>query len=57
MSADSDDRTRAVDGPRPAGGLPARLLVELVIGLGFALILVIVAWASSDAIRFVYGGY
>jgi hypothetical protein len=57
MSADSDDRTREVDAPRPAGGLPARLVVELVIGLGFALILVIVAWASSNAIRFVYGGY
>jgi hypothetical protein len=57
MSADRDDRTREVDGARPAAGLPSRLLVELVIGLGFALILVIVAWASSNAIRFVYGGY
>lgn len=34
-----------------------QLAVELVIGLGFAVLLVIVAWASSSAIRFVYGGY
>lgn len=41
----------------PPSGLPVRLAIELVIGLGFAVLLVIVAWASSNAIRFVYGGY
>ncbi len=43
--------------PRRPAGLPVRLGVELLIGLGLAAILVLVAWASSDAIRFVYGGY
>ncbi|WP_183407864.1 hypothetical protein [Nocardioides marmoriginsengisoli] len=38
-------------------GLPSRLLIELVIGLGLAGAVVLVAWASSTAIRFVYGGY
>lgn len=37
--------------------LATQLAVELVIGLAFAALLVIVAWVSSDAIRFVYGGY
>jgi len=36
---------------------PLQLLVELLIGLGLAGLLVIVAWASSNAIPFVYGGY
>jgi hypothetical protein len=39
------------------GGLPARLAIELVIGLGLAAVLLLVAWASSSAIRFVYGGF
>lgn len=34
-----------------------QLLVELLIGLALAGLLVIVAWASSNAIPFVYGGY
>jgi hypothetical protein len=34
-----------------------QLLVELVIGLAVAGLLVIVGWASSNAIPFVYGGY
>jgi hypothetical protein len=34
-----------------------QLLVELVIGLALAGLLVIVGWASSNAIPFVYGGY
>ena len=38
-------------------GLAARLTVELVIGLGLAAVLLLVAWASSSAIKFVYGGY
>jgi hypothetical protein len=38
-------------------GLPARLAIELVIGLSLAAVLMLVAWASSSAIRFVYGGY
>jgi hypothetical protein len=38
-------------------GLPARLLVELVIGLGLAAVIMLVAWSSSNAIHFVYGGY
>ena len=36
---------------------PCGSLVELAMGLGFAAVLIIVAWASSNAIRFVYGGY
>jgi hypothetical protein len=47
---------RADSAPPPSRVLP-RLVVELVIGLGIAVLLVIVAWASSNAIRFVYGGY
>lgn len=34
-----------------------QLGVELAIGFGVAALLVIVGWASSNAIRFVYGGY
>lgn len=34
-----------------------RLLVELLIGFALAGLLVAVAWASSNAIPFVYGGY
>ncbi|MET0999384.1 MAG: hypothetical protein ABWX73_11750 [Marmoricola sp.] len=41
----------------PLGGWPARLAVELVIGLALAATLLLVAWASSSAIKFVYGGY
>jgi len=41
---------------RPSRWLP-QLLVELVIGLAVAGLLVLVAWASSNAISFVYGGY
>jgi hypothetical protein len=37
--------------------LPLQLLVEILIGFGLAGVLVLVAWASSNAIRFVYGGY
>jgi hypothetical protein len=40
-----------------ASSLPRRLVLEAVIGLGLAGILILVAWASSTAIRFVYGGY
>ncbi len=47
--------------PKPSGSrfadLPARLAIELVIGVGLAAVLLLVAWASSSAIRFVYGGY
>lgn len=43
---------------RPARGrLLTQLGVEVVIGILVALLLVIVGWASSNAIRFVYGGY
>lgn len=37
--------------------LPMWFVVELVIGLGLTGVLILVAWASSAAIRFVYGGY
>ena len=37
--------------------MPLQLLVEILIGFGLAGVLVLVAWASSNAIRFVYGGY
>jgi len=48
--------TDRADATPPSRLLP-RLLVELIIGLGVAVLLVCVAWASSNAIRFVYGGY
>jgi hypothetical protein len=51
------DKASAAGASAPASGLLTRLAVELVIGLTFAGLLVIVAWASSNAIRFVYGGY
>lgn len=39
------------------GGVAARLTTELVIGLALAAVLLLVAWTSSAAIQFVYGGY
>lgn len=57
MTIRSDNAARQADGPGPTTTWPVRLLVELTLGLGFALVLIIVAWASSNAIRFVYGGY
>lgn len=39
---------------RPSG---RQLLFEVVLGLLVAVLLVLVGWASSNAIRFVYGGY
>ena len=51
----TEDRTTGVDSRK--GRLPVQLLVECVIGIAFALILITVAWASSHAIQFVYGGY
>jgi len=57
MSSSTDQMTdRTGRPPRTARVLP-QLAVELIIGLGVAVLLVIVAWASSNAIRFVYGGY
>ncbi|MGN6611780.1 MAG: hypothetical protein ACTHLJ_08380 [Angustibacter sp.] len=45
--------------PEPVGARAwaRRLLVELLIGFALAGLLVVVAWASSNAIPFVYGGY
>lgn len=57
MTISSDHAARQADGSGPTTPWPVRLLVELALGLGFALVLIIVAWASSNAIRFVYGGY
>jgi hypothetical protein len=51
------DTTEQHDSKRTFRGLPARLAVELVLGLGLAAIIMLVAWTSSSAIRFVYGGY
>ncbi len=56
MTARNDQPSTPGDPPRRAA-LPAQLAVELVLGLGLAALLVLVAWASSNAIRFVYGGY
>jgi hypothetical protein len=55
MSMSSENKTD----PNHArfAGLPAKLMIELIIGLGLAGVLILVAWASSNAIRFVYGGY
>ena len=57
---DNVSQTRA-DGPsvksRALDRLPARLVVELLIGIGLAAVIMLVAWTSSSAIHFVYGGY
>lgn len=42
---------------RSAGRFVTQLAVELGLGLCLAAVVVVVAWASSNAIRFVYGGY
>jgi len=42
---------------RPSAALPARLFVEVVIGVLLAAVLLLVAFASSHAISFVYGGF
>ncbi len=59
--SDSSEKTQVVDSAArwqgSAGGLLARLAVELVLGLSLAAVLLLVAWASSSAIKFVYGGY
>jgi hypothetical protein len=51
------DTTEQRESKRTFAGLPARLAVELALGLGLAAIIMLVAWTSSSAIRFVYGGY
>jgi len=51
---DLDDRA---DRPRRFIRIAPQLGIEIVIGLVLASLLVIVGWASSNAIRFVYGGY
>jgi hypothetical protein len=40
-----------------ARGWAATLAIEVAIALVLAVMLVAVAWGSSNAIRFVYGGY
>jgi hypothetical protein len=40
-----------------ARGWPATLAIEILIALALAAMLIAVAWGSSNAIRFVYGGY
>ena len=59
--SESAEQTKKSDGGTRweglAGGLPARLAIELAIGLSLAAVLLLVAWTSSSAIKFVYGGY
>jgi hypothetical protein len=58
MSGDTTTDTTEHTGRRARGPrLVSRLVIELAIGVGIAATLVVVAWASSNAIRFVYGGY
>jgi hypothetical protein len=60
MSESAEQTTKSDGGTRSkglAGGLPARLAIELAIGLSLAAVLLLVAWTSSSAIKFVYGGY
>jgi hypothetical protein len=57
MTTSNQEQARQEDRAGAARRLPLQLAVEIFLGLGFAVILVIVAWASSNAIRFVYGGY
>ena len=60
---DARDDEHATDEPttRPSGtasrGWPATLAIEIVIGIALAVVLHRGAWASSNAIHFVYGGY
>lgn len=49
--------TRGRDVRGALRALPARLAVELVLGLALAAVILLVAWSSSNAIHFVYGGY
>jgi hypothetical protein len=53
MTADGTGRQPHRVRPR----LLPQLGTELVIATVIAILLVAVGWASSDAIRFVYGGY
>ncbi len=53
----SSDKQASTEDDSPRRRLVPHLLVELIIGLGIAALLVLVGWASSNAIRFVYGGY
>ncbi len=59
--SESAEQTKRSEGPTRreglARGLAARLAIELAIGLSLAAVLLLVAWTSSSAIKFVYGGY
>jgi hypothetical protein len=57
IERDRDAQTQPQPSARRFADLPVRLAVELLIGVGLAGVLLLVAWASSSAIRFVYGGY
>ena len=52
-----DQRRQQRERVETAARLPARLVIELLIGLALAAVIMLVAWTSSSAIHFVYGGY
>lgn len=62
MSNHGHERSHVAEQAQPGhgaatGALVKRLAVELLIGLAIAAVLLLVAWASSNTIKFVYGGY
>ena len=56
-TTEQPESTPTQAGHRTLRELPAQLAVELAIGLSLAAVIMLVAWTSSSAIRFVYGGY
>jgi hypothetical protein len=57
MSTTTEQQETTKERHQALRGLPAKLGVELVLGLALAAVILLVAWASSNAIHFVYGGY
>ena len=56
-AADPRHRPQRTEQPSRLARLLGQLGVEIGIGIGVAAVLVVAAWASSNAIAFVYGGY
>ena len=50
-------RPERTEQPSRLARLVGQLGVEIAIGIGVAAVLIVAAWASSNAIAFVYGGY
>ena len=57
VAAGPRHRPEQTEQPSRLARLLGQLGVEAAIGIGVAAVLVVAAWASSNAIAFVYGGY